>query len=203
MPANEANKAALLESREEHSLVTQGKEILEEQRDLLAHKIIELIQIAERTQAEYADAFDAARRAVRQALVRHGTHGLASFTANETALPETGWRLRNVFGTQLAALETEPTRVPPRELGDGWEASLELERALLTFHRLMELSVHMAALGNNLDRLTAAFARTDRRVNALENIIIPELRASIDEVEQYLEEMDRENLVRAHLAKRH
>ncbi len=87
-------------------------------------------------------------------------------------------------------------------LGSGWEVSLELEQLVSAMHVLVELLRRLAVLENNLMRLTAAFRRTQRRVNALDHIVLPELDAAIRNVEAMLEEADRENLVRSLMVKR-
>ena len=62
---------------------------------------------------------------------------------------------------------------------------------------LLEAVIDLAPRLNNLSRLAAEFRRTQRKVNALEHVIVPELTQSIHEIEFVLEEMERENMVRA------
>jgi V/A-type H+-transporting ATPase subunit D len=202
MPARAPSKAELLEMRDEMHLVAQGRSILEEQRDLLAHRIMDLLRSGAAVHEDFARGFAAARDALRQAVLRHGAGGLAADARTETAWPAPRWETRNVFGCALVEDRSETEEAPPPRLEQSWAASLELERALTRFHRLLGLAARMAALQNNLNRLTRAFVRTQRRVNALENIILPELQQSIREIENVLAEMERESLVRAHSMKR-
>ena len=46
------------------------------------------------------------------------------------------------------------------------------------------------------------FRRTQRRVNALEHIVLPELDRSIKDMEERMDEMERDDLVRSLLVKR-
>jgi len=50
--------------------------------------------------------------------------------------------------------------------------------------------------------LADVFERTNRRVNALEYVLLPELRQTIRNLEAQLDEADREHLARVHFAKR-
>jgi V/A-type H+-transporting ATPase subunit D len=202
MPARAPSKAELLEMRDEMRLVAQGKGILEEQRDLLAHRIMDLLRTGAALQQDYANEIAAAGQALREAVLRHGLSGVGSYERTQTAWPAPQWQRHNVFGCVLVEDQSDGEPLARPELGDGWEVSLELERALVHFHRLSGLAVPMAALQNNLGRLTRAFVRTQRRVNALENIILPELRQAIRDTENMLDEMERESLVRIHTARR-
>ena len=67
---------------------------------------------------------------------------------------------------------------------------------------LLALLLPLAAAQNNLLRLTDVFRRTQRRVNALEHIILPELDQSIKGMEDRMDEMERDDLVRSLLIKR-
>jgi len=195
------SKAALIERREERGLVGQAKDILEEQRDLLAHRMIELIKHTELRQQELTTRIDEARSAVRRAVLRHGSHGVRAFARDDTGLPDVAWEAKGILGSLWLESPRDLDAGEPPSLGDGWEVSLELERAMLSFHRLIRVGAEMAVHYNNLERLSDAFTRTQRRVSALEHIILPDLEGSIKEIERVLDETDRENLVRAHLAK--
>jgi len=197
----EISKAVLIERREEQALVGQAKNILEEQRDLLAHRMIDLIKRLEAIEQGLDERIAAARTAVRRAILRHGSNAIRGFARDQTELPDVQWSPRRILGCVWLEPPSRLGDVPAPELGDGWEVSVELERATLAFHRLLRVAAELAPLYNNLERLTDAFARTQRRVSALEHIILPDLEGSIKEIERVLDETDRENLVRAHLAK--
>ncbi len=195
------SKMDLLERREERRLVVEGKTVLEERRDLLAQAMIEAIAEAERAHGDVARQLAEARGWLRHAMLRHGLYGLHRF-ARPGRWPDPPWVERRRVGT--AVLEpgsvAEDSQTPA--LGSGWEVSLELEQLVSAMHVLVELLRRLAVLENNLIRLTAAFRRTQRRVNALEHIVLPELDAAIRNVEAMLEEADRENLVRSLMVKR-
>lgn len=193
------NKAALLEYREEARLVADGKAVLEQQRELLARELLDLIRQCETLQQEFERRFRAARRAIRLAVLRHGLSGLGGFRF-DTTLPAAQWKQQNRFGTSLLTRRAV-TPAPPPAPGAGWENSLELERAVINFHRLAEIAAELAPLQNNLARLSEVFRRIQRRVNALENILLPELQSKVKGMGDALDEMEREGLGLARLIK--
>jgi V/A-type H+-transporting ATPase subunit D len=91
---------------------------------------------------------------------------------------------------------------PPRELGDGVEVSLESDMTVSAFQQLLIKLLELAEAENNLVRLTDAFRRTQRRVNALDHIVLPEITEAIRRMEETMDEMERDDLVRSLLIKR-
>ena len=55
--------------------------------------------------------------------------------------------------------------------------------------------VELAAVSTNLARLHAEYRRTVRRVRALQDVLLPELDASIGDIDTRLEDLEREDAV--------
>lgn len=200
MPENEApSKTLLLERREERSLVTEGKSVLEERRDTIAQALMTELRAAVSLHARLQQALDAALADLRQAALRHGPGGLRRLAADGSAFPDPGWRVENYFGTRMVAGAGAEADLPPES---RWDSTEETARARRSFHALVGRIIAISARLNNLSRLTREFRRTQRRVNALEHVIMPDLQQSIRSIEFALEEMERENMVRALYVKR-
>ncbi len=63
----------------------------------------------------------------------------------------------------------------------------------------------LAGLAGNLYRLSREYQRTERRARALENVLLPEIDATLKEIEEHLEALDLEETVqlrKAHGARR-
>jgi V/A-type H+-transporting ATPase subunit D len=54
----------------------------------------------------------------------------------------------------------------------------------------------LAALTANLERLMHEYTRTERRVRALENIVLPELKRDIKAMEEHLDLIEQEEVIR-------
>ena len=54
----------------------------------------------------------------------------------------------------------------------------------------------LAASTANLARLAHEYRRTERRVRALENIVLPEIQRDIDIMEEHLELVEQEEVIR-------
>ena len=202
MPEGSASKTELLERRAESELVREGKAVLEERRDLLAHFMLDQIRLTEQLEQERDRLLEAARQQLQRAAVRHGLAGIGLFAVDEANLPPPQWQLENRLGTDWLVGAAAVPAQPARELGDGIEISLELDQAVSAWQQLLHHLLVLAEAQNNLLRLTDAFRRTQRRVNALDHIVLPEITEAIRVMEETMDEMERDDLVRSLLIKR-
>jgi len=202
MPEETSSKTELLERRAERDLVREGKAVLEERRDLLAHFMLDQIRHTEQLVKERNRIFDETRQHLHHAALRHGLRGMHRFAVTATNLKRPQWQTENRLGTNwLVGAAAVPVRLP-RELGNGIEISLELDLTVSAFQRLLCKLLELAEAENNLVRLTDAFRRTQRRVNALDHILLPEITEAIRRMEETMDEMERDDLVRSLLIKR-
>ena len=200
--AEAASKTQLLERRAERTMVREGKSVLEDRRDLLAHMLVEQMAETDRLTREAARAFAWARQMLRRALMRHGLTAL-TLRAGEPGNPKLEaprWELENRLGTPWLTVDM------PAESDGGsssdTEVSVELEGTRRAYRELVAVLLELAAGENNLSRLVEVFRRTQRRVNALEYVVLPDLNRAIKEMEDRMDEMEREDLVRSLLIKR-
>lgn len=196
------SKTELLERRAERELVREGRTVLEERRDLLAQLMLEQIRRTDDLNSERDRLFDQARALVRRAILRHGLTGIQRFATDTTTVPHPGWYRENKLGVQWLAAELPQSSSAPRELPAALDVSMELTSAVAAVQALLENLLRVAQAESNLMRLTDFFRRTQRRVNALDHIILPEIDSDIKDIEDIMDEMERGDLVRSLLIKR-
>jgi V/A-type H+-transporting ATPase subunit D len=202
MTNDTASKTELLEHRAERELMREGKSVLEERRDLLAHMMLDQIRITEGLVKQSDQLFTRVREQVRRAMLRHGINGIQSFVKPGTGIPDAGWAVANRLGTpwlQHSAADAVTAHLRPT---GGWEVSVELELVVAALDALLRQLADLAVAQNNLLRLVDVFRRTQRRVNALDFILLPEINHRIRNMEEAMDEMDRDDLVRTLLIKR-
>jgi len=61
---------------------------------------------------------------------------------------------------------------------------------------LLEAAAPLAAITANLHRLMREYRRTERRVRALENVVLPEIRQDLAAMEEHLDLNDQEEVIR-------
>lgn len=192
-----ASRATLLELRRERAVMEQGHRFLDEKRIALAQQLLRDL----RTHAELCERLLAAQQAaavaINAALEVHGLEGLALYPPGTT-----DWRVTWQESTFLGVRLTEAAPL----LGQRGSAaaiaclpSAAAERCAAAFADLCRLAAPLAALEANLRRLADEFGRTQRRVRALEHVILPEARADERRMQALLDEQELEEIVRARL----
>jgi V/A-type H+-transporting ATPase subunit D len=186
------SKTALLERREELKLVTEGKGVLEERRDILARELLDLIKQTEQLATAYEQRHAAAWQALQYAVLRYGPAGLSGFEVSAT--PDSPqWFMANRVGVPWLSAPQLPQANAP-QVTDSWYHSPELQQLITAFHELQMAAFRLAQADNNLRRLSQAFKSVQQRVNALEHIVLPETRHAIKFIEEGLEQIEREQL---------
>jgi V/A-type H+-transporting ATPase subunit D len=74
--------------------------------------------------------------------------------------------------------------------------SAELDKAFKQFHSLLELIADLARAEGTTYQIANDVGRTQRRVNALNHVLIPMYRNMVKQIAIVLEEKDREEFVR-------
>ncbi|MGI6263850.1 MAG: V-type ATP synthase subunit D [Acutalibacteraceae bacterium] len=192
-----ATKGNLIQTRKSLQLATLGFELLDRKRNVIVREMMALIDRAAvlqtRVDTAYADAYLALQRA-------NVMHGLCADVA--AAVPvETGLRLsgRSVMGVEIPLLELQET---PPSLSYGFMfTGPRVDEAYIRFDEVKKLTVELAEVENSVYRLATAVNKTQKRANALKNIIIPRLTATVKFISDSLEEKEREEFSRLKVIK--
>jgi V/A-type H+-transporting ATPase subunit D len=189
-------QSALLELKEERVGMQEGYRFLDEKRLVLASEILAELGRYEAEMAEFRSDYERAAAALRAAV---GRHGLEELTLYPPAPPLDGrMRLdaRSVLGVTVYDLSCEVDEPEPPS-DTTVVASPEAARCRDAFRALIPRAAHLAALAGNLARLRADYARTARRARALEDVLLPEIDEALGGIQSALEELEREEAVRA------
>lgn len=184
-------RSALLESRDERVVMREGYRFLDEKRLLLASEIIRQYTRYRALHTDFLECHDQSVAALVQSVSRHGLHALQVAPVEALTDARIHRQERVFFG--VALIDT-PTIDPPLVSEEN-----NPDPCAQAFTAQMALSVELAALSGNLNRLLIEYQRTERRARALEDVILPELDGAIHEMEIRLEELEQEEAVRVRL----
>ena len=196
-------RMALLATRVQIDLAHQGRDLLKEKRNALM-KV--LMQVAD-TVLQESDALEAAADEAWQALA------LASAVDGPEAVQSAGFAahdqvritVEGAFVMGVPIPHIRPTAaVRSRQARDYSLAGVSayIDETASHFEKEVELIIDLAAREVLLRRLTAEIARTSRRVNALEHILLPALREQQKQIQLALEERERADHFRLKRVKR-
>lgn len=188
-------QSAFLALKEERAGMQEGYRFLDEKRLILAAGCLAELARYETALADFARDYDSAVGALREAVARHGLEGLAVYPPAPPIAGRMDRQARSVLGVALYDLTCEvAAQDPPAETP---LASPEARQCRDLFRALVPRAAHLAALASNLERLREDYGRTARRARALEDVLLPELDETLHTVAGALEELEREESVRA------
>lgn len=191
-------KSAALGLGEERKLMRQGFEFLDEKRMLLAGEMLRQLRLYEERAAAFAAEQVAAAEALGRAVERHGLDALQVYPRAEGAVTAPTCTTTRFLGVMLRQAEPWPaTAEPPPPPVDP---STQAESARAAFDRLMRTSLDIGVTASNLQRLAREYRRVERRAKALENVLMPEVEATLKHVVEQLDLLDQEEAVRVRSA---
>jgi len=188
-------RIAYLDLLDERRLVHEGFELLDEKRMLLATRILRGLEQLAAQRKTLETAWQAVVDALRTALTAHGLQELTVWPPRSSALNVEEHKER-VFGLTIlsadASIDVGPHAWAAVNTAPSIDACVSVTRDFL------RLGALVAALEASLIRLSDEFTRTERRARAVENILLPELEADLQNVAAALEALDQEEVVRVH-----
>ena len=192
-------KSNLLKEKDNLALAVEGYELLERKREILMMELmkrVDQVRVLEREIDEIAlSAYPVMRRMILT-IGRERARELAEGMNNDMILRET---LVQAAGQRIPSLEAV---VPARKLQTSFTgSSVDTDETVAEFTALLEKLVAMAGLRTVVWRLAREVKKTQRRVNALDKIVIPESRARKAFIESSLEERERDAIFATKLLK--
>jgi len=183
-------RSSLLRTREVLEMAREGYDILDRKREVLSTELVHVAHDAERLEAELHELLALAYHALQLAKMAMGQEHLewAALAVNKTV--EVTVRPRSVMGVVIPTIEAhgEPPETP-YGLGD---TTVALDEAAARFREVLDRVPALSETMTAVWRLARELQKTQRRVNALQYVFIPEYEATVAYIVSVLEERERE-----------
>jgi len=191
-------KNNLINTQKSLALARLGYDLMDRKRNILVREMMLMIDKANVIQAEisttYAEAYAALQRA-------HITLGVCRESAM-TVPVDNGLEMdfRSVMGVELPTVSLKPR---PPEIYYGLDlTNSQLDEAAFKFEEVKKLTAVLAEVESCVYRLADAIKKTQKRKNALDNVIIPRFKSTVKFITDALEEKDREDFSRLKVIKK-
>lgn len=191
-------KGNLMAAKRSRALAQTGYELMDRKRNILVREMMSLMEDAGRIQQEIDQVFQSAYSALARANIELG---LCDHIA-EAVTPDDSLdiRWRSVMGVELPRI---PDNTPPLRPDYGFAyTSPAFDNAYIQFSKVKDLTRRMAEVETSIYRLAEAIKKSQKRANALKNIVIPDFDNTIRVITEALEEKERDEFVRMKVIKR-
>lgn len=192
-------KANLMSAKKSLALAKIGYSLLDRKRNILVRETMGLIDSAKDIQGKIDQSFQEAYKALENANI---TLGLCDELAS--AIPiENGLSIssRSVMGVEIPTVTLDPTSQMKNYYGFYSTNSL-LDEAYFKFDRVKKLTAQLLEIENSVYRLASAISKTQKRANALKNIVIPRFKSQVSTISESLEEKELEEHSRLKMIKK-
>lgn len=194
-----ATKGNLIQIRKSLALARLGFELIDRKRNILVREMMSQISAANALRESIDPIYKKAYKALQRANV---TLGVCTDVANSLPV-EGGLSLteRSVMGVILTRVNLDSTICPevPYSLS---KTNSQLDIAYICFSKVKEQTVRLAEIENSVYRLALEIKKTQKRANALQNIVIPRYTVQERQIADALEEKEREEFSRLKVIKR-
>jgi len=187
----------LIKKNAQIKLAEQGRDLLREKMDALIQEFFNIMATVSKSREELEIVASAAQHSLLTALAVDDSITLksASFATRKGLFIDI--KGKNIMGVPVPVLEKK--RVSKSVLERGYSiisTSGRIDEAAEKFEMELDLIIGLAETETSLKRLGGEIQMTRRRVNALEQVLIPDLKKQAKYIENTIDEREREDLFR-------
>lgn len=184
-------KSNLLAIKEQLNVAVDGYDLLEQKREILVMELMRMVEKVKLLERELDKCISQAYPALRNMLMTVGgdqTERISKSIHYDYDLKE---KSVTAGGMTFNSVEVQ---LPKQQLFYSFMGTYaDSDKVMVEFFKLLNLLTEMASIRTIAWRLATEVKKTQRRVNALDKMIIPQNRETKTYIESVLEEREREN----------
>ncbi|MDR3178614.1 MAG: V-type ATP synthase subunit D [Oscillospiraceae bacterium] len=192
-------KGNLIGSKKSLELAKVGFDLLDKKRNILIRELMTLIDHANEIQQTIDVSYSKAYLALQEANM---TLGICEELASTVPVDES-LRLsyRSVMGVEIPIVFIEESKMNSIPFGIVSSNSV-LDKAYKLFLEVKQKTAELSEVENSVYRLAKSIKKTQKRANALKNIIIPRFEKIVKFINNVLDEKEREDFSRLKVIKK-
>ncbi len=191
-------RSELLERRAQIGLAVQGMDLLKQKRDALLIEFMSVMDETLRLSGSLQKAVSDAQYSLAVAKSVDGNvsvRSVAMATKGEVTIDMTGTKIMGV-SVPVVTKGRSPVRSSFTRGYSITGVSSRIDESADRFEKILDVIIEYADIETRLKRLGEEIQKTNRRVNALEQITVPGLKEQVAYIRQTLDERAREDLFR-------
>lgn len=187
----------LLKLRKRIKLADKGHRLLKEKRDALISEFMVVIKEYREARKNVEENLKIAFYDLLMAEVLLGSRDIEQIAGITLRDIDLDFTIKNIMGVSVPIMKIDNLVRRINERGYGFlSTNAKLDDAAKNFEESLSVIVRLAEVEESVRRIAQEVEKTKRRVNALEYIVIPRLKATIKHIEMRMEEIERESFMR-------
>lgn len=189
----------LMQVEKSLKLSRNGYNLMDRKRMILMNEIMTLSKQASQVQEELKEAYEEAYKQLSTATGEIGMFNVEQAAYGVPVSDALDIKIRSVMGTEILETRLAEENLEPHY--SLFDTTIAVDQARIAFERVKKLQVKLAEIENSAYRLANNIQKTQKRVNALQNITIPQLEEAQVAISSALEEKEREEFTRLKVVK--
>ena len=191
-------KGNLIAAKRQLALSKLGYDLMDRKRNVL---IRELMQLVDRAKALRGSIEETYRQAYAELQEANMTLGVVDRFVDSVPIDRNiEIEMRSVMGVEIPTVSHMEHIDPPIPYG-FLDTNTQLDMAYAAFCKVRDMTLLLAEVDNGVFRLATAISATQRRANALKNVLIPRYTSIIRMISDALEDKEREEFTRMKIIK--
>ena len=186
----------LLAIRKKKKLAEKGHKLLGEKRDALVMQFFDIIKTRDELRSDVNSKMAEAFNTLVDAEMIMGSESVADVVSSMPQIPKVPIDVVNIMGVKVPKIQTEAFKMPEGPVYGYLHTNARLDEATDRFQDVLRRILKLAEVEGSIEQLAQEIEKTKRRVNALEHIFIPRLKATQKYIEMQLQEREREDFFR-------
>ncbi|NLV70465.1 MAG: V-type ATP synthase subunit D [Clostridiales bacterium] len=187
-------KSNLIKAKSSLNLSKSGFELLDQKRNVLIREMMDLAEKAKNIQTEISSIFTEAYEALQVANITLGIKNVEDMTYSIPNNESFVVLMKSIMGVDIPSIKYQRSDILPAY--GFYNTNLALDRARQQFNEVHYKIYDLAEIENSIFKLAKEIEKTNKRTNALKHIQIPKYQEQIKQIQETLEEKEREDFFR-------
>ena len=198
-PREFPTKGNLMLAKNSLALARQGYDLMDKKRNVLLKELMALIDEAKEIQEQIDSTFTKAYACLQRANIEHGISKVQQLAFTVPIEESISIQTRSIMGTEIPHVKYDEKENNLTYSFSTTSESIDIARE--AFREVKDLTIKLSMVENSAYRLASNIKKTQKRANALKNITIPMYTNLVHNINNALEEKEREEFTRLKVIK--
>ena len=186
----------LMKLKNKLTMSIRGHKLLKDKQDELIHRFIEIVYETKKLREEVDAVFSAVLGDFTKMKEKISLVEMYEMTMIPSSQLKIDYAYKSVMGIEIPKIDVIDVAKKTSQTYSDITSPMEIEQIKDKMSDIFKVLVELAEKEQGIYLMSDEISKTRRRVNVIENIMIPELKADIKRITMKLEDNERSNLVR-------
>lgn len=192
-------KNNLMRLKDNLRLSKQGRDLLEKKKIILNMEKIKYVKKTKEKKEELDIALQKAYQSYIKAVIETGVDNLIDISNGMSFDDVLDIKYKTIMGVEIPSIVYESKKAMLNY--SLYDTTSSVDKTIIDFNKVKDLIIEYAELSNTIIRLEKSIEKVSKRSNALGDMIIPQTEKNISEIQDILEEREREEFTRLKVIK--